>query len=107
MIMESDQLTTLWLGSFRYYLGRRICAVADFCRLLIKEWRSLPSTCQHLILIELTETIKRDDQLRASNENYYPLKADGCYPPGYYPLGMDIDRNEWLKVRAFIENCNV
>ena len=39
--MNPDQQTTLWLGSFRYYLGRRTYAVSDFCELLIQEWTTL------------------------------------------------------------------
>lgn len=44
--MSSNEMTTLWLGSFRYYLGRQTYAVDDFCNLLISNWSTLPDQCK-------------------------------------------------------------
>jgi hypothetical protein len=89
--VNNQQLLTLWLGSFRYYLGRRTYAVSDFCQLLIQEWRSLPSQVQNLIRKELAEAIAKDNEMRAAGKEYLPL-------------GMDCDRAEWVKVWERIVN---
>ena len=84
--MNNNQLTTLWLGSFRYHLGRKTYAVSEFCELLIQEWANLPEITKTLISKELENTFIRDDMDRA-------------YGQSILPLGMDCDRKEWEKVR--------
>lgn len=86
--MNPEQLTTLWLGSFRYYLGRQSYAVSDFCDLLIAQWGEIPDRCKKLIIKELNEAFQKDDELRADKSRTH-----------YYPLGMDMDRACWEKVR--------
>ena len=70
--MNPDQQTTLWLGAFRYYLGRRTYAVSDFCKLLIQEWGNINPHCQRLIQKELENAFVRDDMDR--------LDKDECLP---------------------------
>lgn len=57
-MMNDLDLETLWVGAFRYYLGRRTYAVQDFCYLLIEEWQNIPATTQNLILRETEAAIK-------------------------------------------------
>jgi hypothetical protein len=84
--MNPDQQTTLWLGAFRYYLGRTSYAVSDFCDLLIQQWYNIPRHCQMLIQKELENAFLRDDM-------------DREYKANYLPLGHDCDRQQWEKVR--------
>ena len=85
--MNDDQKTTLWLGSFRYYLGRMSYAVSDFCKLLISAWGTLPDRTKYLIRRDLEEAFKRDDEARDDGREYLPL-------------GHDCDRAQWMRVRA-------
>lgn len=83
---NDEQITTLWLGAFRYYLGRMTYAVGDFCDLLIAEWPSLPDRTKNLIQRDLTEAFARDDEQRADGKEYLQL-------------GHDCDRQQWERVR--------
>lgn len=85
--MTDDQMTTLWLGAFRYYCGRMTYAVFDFTELLIQAWPGLPVYTQALIQRELEAEFIRDDCARAENREYRPL-------------GHDCDRESWRRVRA-------
>jgi hypothetical protein len=85
--MTEDQQTTLWLGSFRYYVGRMSYAVSDFCSLLIANWETLPERTRNLIKRDLEEAFKRDDEAREDGREYLPL-------------GHDCDRAQWMRVRA-------
>lgn len=84
--MSDDQKLTLWIGAFRYYLGRMTYAVCDFCDLLSTEWPNLPERARTLIRKELDEAIQRDNEDRELGRQY-------CR------LGMDMDRQTWLKLR--------
>lgn len=90
--MNPDQQLTLWIGSFRYYLGRRTYAVSDFVELLISEWGNLPDSLKDLIAKELLTEIKRDDDMR----------SDPVCSSSYYPLGDDCDRREWERLLPLI-----
>ena len=81
--MNDQQTLTLWLGAFRYYLGRQTYAVSDFCELLAQEWSNLDSFTQTLILKELREAINKDDEDRLDGSRFHRL-------------GDDCDRAEWL-----------
>lgn len=85
--MTDDQMTTLWLGAFRYYCGRMTYAVSDFTDLLIRVWPSLPEYTRKLIQRDLEEEFQRDNHAR----------AEKCQ---YKPLGQDCDRAQWEQVRA-------
>ena len=84
--MNDTDTETLWLGAFRYYLGRRTYAVGEFCALLIWQWGTLPSKCQKLIERELEAAVVLDDTARRNDRP--------CWP-----LGHECDRAEWDKVR--------
>jgi hypothetical protein len=59
--MNDLELTTLWLGSFRYYLERDPDGSPGFCAALCVYWRRLPAHCQNLIQKELDKAIELDN----------------------------------------------
>jgi hypothetical protein len=75
--LTEQQLTTVWLGAFRYHLGRQTYAVSGFCEILQAQWESIPKCCQDLIKRDLEEEFNRDDECRASGGQYKPL-GDNC-----------------------------
>lgn len=87
--MTDDEKMTLWLGSFRYHLGRQTYAVGMFCEMLLRHWHEIDSKTQNLIRNELAEEIARDNKAR---EEGWTVK----------PLGADIDRAEWVTVAKVI-----
>lgn len=91
--MNDQQMITLWLGSFRYHVGRQTYAVADFCEMLIQQWATLPAHCQNLIRSDLEEEFTHDDNDRVDGSK---IKA----------LGHDCDRSEWEQVRKLWEGEN-
>lgn len=77
----------LWIGAFRYYLGRKTYAVADFVDALISAWPTLPERATVVIQRELNQAFA--DHFRALAEGRE-----------YSPLGMTQDVAEWDKVRT-------
>ena len=71
----------------RYCLGRRTYAVDDCSRWLCSVWDLLEPEARNLIQRDVEEEFRRDDAARA-NGNVSGL-----------PLGMDIDRASWERVR--------
>jgi hypothetical protein len=84
--MNDNEIETLWLGAFRYYVGRRTYAVSDFVAILVKQWPNLPQKTRLLIERELEQWYALDDKAR-------------MVPDSTWPLGDDCDRAEWGKVR--------
>jgi len=74
--MNNRELSTLWIGAFRYYFGRMTYAVSDFCEILCKSWSDLPEEVKRSISLEI-------DDAFINNKN----------------IGMECDRDEWQKVR--------
>lgn len=85
--MNDRNKPTLWLGAFRYYLGRMSYAVSDFCDLLIREWPNLDEHTKSLIRKELEEAVKLD-----------ALERSDCGRSLHARLGMDCDRDDWVRV---------
>ncbi len=79
----------LFVAAFRYYLGRRTIAVTFFARALAKAWSEIEEGTREIIVRELEEAFKRDDEMR----------ADPICSKSYYPLGHDCDREAWEEVR--------
>ena len=75
----------LWLGAFRYYLGRQTYAVSDFVLLLEQNWNTLSEDLKVRIEIELKEAFQRDD-------------LDRYYNREHNTLGSLSDRREWEKI---------
>ena len=76
------------MAAFRYCLGRSTYIVGDCADWLIAQWPNIDPQQRAVILRDLEEAFKRDDEARASGDNRY------------LPLGMDMDRKEWERVRA-------
>ena len=93
--MSDYEMTTLWLGATRYYLGRMNYAVGDFCGMLRRAWPALPNETKELIHIDIEKEFVRDDNVRKENKNMVP------FDKVWLPLGQDCDRAEWEKVREF------
>ena len=55
--MTDHELDCLWVGAFRYYLGRATYAVSDFCDLLVKQKAILPERTKNLIVQEAYQAI--------------------------------------------------
>ena len=83
--MTDAEKTTLWVGAFRYYLGRTSYAVGDFCSALIKAWPDLPDTARGIISHELGAAFLKDDVCREAGSD--------CIP-----LGHNCDREQWERV---------
>lgn len=77
----------LWIGAFRYYLGRKTYAVGDFVTELVRAWPTLPDRAQVIIRRDLNQAFT--DHFRALAEGRE-----------YSPLGMTQDVQEWDKVRT-------
>ncbi len=85
--MNEDEVITLWIGAFRYYLGRKSYAVEVFCNLLVREWGGFPEDLQRVIRRELEKAFQEDDLERESGKTVF------------LPLGMNSDRKSWDRVR--------
>lgn len=85
MEISKDDLDMLWIGAFRYYLGRSTIATHGFCESLVQHWGNIPKRSQVVIKRDLAEAIRRDDDDR---ENVRQHKA----------LGHDCDSKMWRAV---------
>ena len=72
----------------RYCLGRQSYAVDDCSRWLCSIWDRLDQEARNLIRRDIEEQFRRDDAARENGN------ASGL------PLGMDMDRKSWERVRA-------
>ena len=79
--------------AFRYCLGRRTYVVGDCVDWLIHIWPQLNTHSRFIIERDLREEIARDDRSRESGSDYLPL-------------GMDCDREDWLRLLRHIESFN-
>lgn len=79
------------LDSFRYALGRMTMQVTVTTLWLSVHWDSLSAELQERIRTELDEEIARDSRARERGSRFFPL-------------GMDIDRDEWVRLWAEISN---
>lgn len=86
-IMNSEELAVLWIGAFRYYLGRQSIMTHAFCDQLTREFDSLPEQVKLVVVNDLKDAFKQDDKDRD--------KERDCFT-----LGSDADRGKWLDVLA-------
>lgn len=75
------------LAAVRYCLGRMTYIVNDCCEWLPRVWPHLSEGCRAIIARDVDAEIARDDAARERGDTHKPL-------------GMDMDRAEWLKVRS-------
>lgn len=74
------------VAAVRYCLGRMSYIVGDCCEWLPQVWDTLEPNARTVILRDIDEAIKRDDEDREAGREYRRL-------------GMDMDRAEWIKLR--------
>lgn len=72
----------------RYCLGRRTYVVSECCDWLRSNWSQFSERGRIAIRKEIEHAIKDDDAARERKNDLSP----------YYPLGMDMDRAEWVQV---------
>lgn len=78
------------IAAFRYCLGRQSYIVGDCADWLIEQWPNIRPSMRAVIERDLRAELKRDDEARQRGDSYHPL-------------GMDMDRAEWLRVLAMID----
>jgi hypothetical protein len=84
--MTKDDESLLWIAATRYHMGRTSYAVQEFCALLIKEWKNIDHRTRSIIITDVLKEIDRDNIARTAGRDHLPL-------------GMDMDRAQWEKVR--------
>ena len=77
---------TIFIGAFRYYLGRQTYAVTDFCLYVENNLGNISESTRRLMRRELREEIERDDEARAVSETRF------------LPLGSNCDREMWIEL---------
>lgn len=82
--LNTSETETLWVGAFRYYLGRMTGATHDFIDMLTKEWKNLSKSCRHTIITDLR---------RAVDEHY---NRDESHINFRSPLGMQPEIDKWI-----------
>jgi hypothetical protein len=88
----NNDLNDLVFFSFRYFLGRMSAKVSGFTENLINAWPNLNDKTKKQIKRELEKAIEEDSGMR----------NDHAHSSRYYPLGMDCDRECWIKVMQAI-----
>lgn len=81
---RSDLMAT---AAVRYCLGRSTYIVGDCVDWLCAHWSALNQSAKLIIRRDVEEAIARDDDARARGV------------VGHLPLGMDMDRAEWLRAK--------
>lgn len=72
------------VSAVRYALGRRTYVVGETCAWLMRHWRGIDTRAQDIIVCDLDEALALDES-------------------GDQKIGMECDRHEWKKLRAFID----
>ena len=73
-------------SAVRYCLGRRTYIVGDCVDWLLRIWPTLDVATRRLIEMDIEAEFDADDRARANGA-------------AYKPLGMDMDRQQWERVR--------
>ena len=75
------------IDAARYACGRMTYQVGVTVNWLVAHWGELPEHAKSIIKQDLETEFKNDDRLRGSGSSFKPL-------------GSDIDRKQWERVRA-------
>ena len=89
--MTDSDLCDLWIGAFRYYLGRMTISVHSFCDSLVKNWDSIPERAKFVIKRDLLEAIQHDDR-----DRHHEIDTGEMSYHKY--LGHDCDSYKWRDV---------
>lgn len=85
--MTKSEEGALWIAATRHHLGGMGFEVAEFCALLVREWPSIDGASRSVIITDVCKAFDSDNMARAAKRDILPL-------------GMDMDRAQWEKVRA-------
>lgn len=77
-------------AAVRYCLGRMSYIVGDCADWLIQQWPNIQPSARVIIERDIREAVTRDDESRQDGREHHPL-------------GMDMDRAQWLRVLDAIE----
>lgn len=80
------------LAAVRYCLGRMSYIVGDCADWLCEQWPNIKPSARNTIERDIREAVQRDDESRRDGREHHPL-------------GMDMDRAEWLRVLAMIDDA--
>jgi hypothetical protein len=75
------------LAAVRYCLGRMSYIVGDCVNWLVQQWPNIKPEARIVIQRDIEHEFRRDDEARERGD-------------GYKPLGMDMDRRQWERVRS-------
>lgn len=78
------------VAAVRYCLGRMSYIVGDCADWLCEQWPNIEPKMRAVIERDIREAVERDD-------------ASRCFARDHHPLGMDMDREQWLRVLAMID----
>ena len=78
------------VAAVRYCLGRMSYIVGDCADWLCEQWPNIEPKMRAVIERDIREAVKRDDDSRRDSREHHPL-------------GMDMDREQWLRVLAMID----
>jgi hypothetical protein len=90
--MHSEPLRVpdwLIVDAVRYATGRMSYQVSVTVDWLAQNWQQIPQSAREQIARDLEREFEQDDKARADTKWTWS-----------YPLGMDMDRRQWEKVRA-------
>lgn len=79
-------------AAVRYCLGRQTYIVSDCAEWLIDVWTSLNESTRAVILRDIEDEFRRDDEARARGDRHLPL-------------GADMDRRQWERVRRLWQDA--
>jgi hypothetical protein len=74
------------IAAVRYCLGRQSYIFGDCCDWIIENWPEWPHHVKRIIQRDIDEEFVRDDMARKVSREHKPL-------------GMDMDRAQWERVR--------
>lgn len=86
----------LVMSATAYYLGRQTAAVHSHCERLIKAWPQLDKHVRDYIERIVESEFSRYDAVLESIKQMGELRTGHSF---VMPLGHDMDRKMWLKVR--------
>lgn len=89
MQITHEDADNLFVGMFRYALGRKTYFVSDAAQTIANNWNQIPTQTQDLIRKELDKAIAEDASQRVDGKRYPRL-------------GMDCDRETWVTLRETI-----
>lgn len=78
------------VAAVRYCIGRMSYIVGDCADWLCQQWPNIAPNARTVIERDIREAAQRDDESRERGDQYRPL-------------GMDMDRAQWLRVLAMID----